>query len=286
VLQLNFADQLVKEIKSKNSRVCVGLDPVFEVLPSQYRTSQNKGNAVFDFNKRIIDEVKGDCVCVKPNLAFYLALGEGGWGALKKTVDCAKSEGLLVILDAKANDIGNTAQAYADAFFDDLNADAVTINPLLGSDSLIPFLKDCGRDKGLFVLVKTSNDSSKEFQDLKISERKTFSEAVAEKIVEWEEYGLGENGYSSIGAVVGATFPEEAKKLRRTMKKQFFLVPGYGAQGADAKSIKNFFNEKGLGAVVNSSRGIIYASSGKDFAQAAGNAAKKMKDEINDFLGV
>ncbi|MEM4255008.1 MAG: orotidine-5'-phosphate decarboxylase [Candidatus Norongarragalinales archaeon] len=283
---MNFADQLIKTVEKKNSRVCVGLDPVFEVLPSQFRSFPDKGKAVFEFNKRIIHEVKGHCVCVKPNLAFYLALGEGGWTALKKTVDCAKSEGLLVVLDAKANDIGNTAQAYADAFFDGLNADAVTINPFLGSDALLPFLKDCGRDKGVFVLVKTSNDSSSEFQGLKVSERKTLSEEIARKVVEWEEYGLGSEGYSSIGAVVGATFPEQAKKLRRIMKKQFFLVPGYGAQGASAKSVKNFFDDEGLGAIVNSSRGIIYASGGSDFAEAADKAAEKMKNEINEALGV
>ncbi|MFH1056796.1 MAG: orotidine-5'-phosphate decarboxylase [Candidatus Micrarchaeota archaeon] len=283
---MNFADQLVKEISRKNTRVCVGLDSDFSKLPKEYAGWADKAEAVFDFNKNIIEAVKDDCAIVKPNLAFYLALGDDGWKALKKTVDCAKSEGLLTILDCKANDIGNTAEAYAKAFFEDLEADAITANPLLGSDALTPFFKQCSRGKGIFVLVKTSNPSSKEFQDLKTSERSTVSGEIAKKIVEWEEQGLGEKGYSSIGAVVGATFPEEARKLRREMKKQFFLVPGYGTQGADSESIKNFFNENGLGAVVNSSRGIIFASGGKDFAEKAGEATRKMKGEINKALGV
>ena len=283
---MNFADQLVKAIEKKDSRVCVGLDPDFEKLPREYSSASDRAEAAFSFNKRIIDAVKDDCACVKANLGFYLALGDGGFAALRKTIACAKGEGLLTVVDCKANDIGNTAEAYAKSFFGFLNADAITINPLLGSDSVMPFLDYCGRDRGVFVLVKTSNASSKDFQDLKITPRKNLSEEIASKIVEWEEYGLGSEGYSSVGAVVGATFPEEAKKLRRAMKKQFFLVPGYGAQGADAKSLKGFFDDEGLGAIVNSSRGIIYASDGKDFAQAAGSAAKKMKDEINAVLGL
>jgi len=283
---MNFADQLVKAIEKKDSRVCVGLDPVFEKLPLEYAGASDRAEAVFSFSKRIIDAVKGDCACVKANLGFYLALGDGGFATLRKTIACAKGEGLLTIVDCKANDIGNTAEAYAKSFFGFLNADAITINPLLGSDSVMPFLDYCSRDRGVFVLVKTSNASSKDFQDLKTSPRKTLSEEIASKIVEWAEYGLGSEGYSSVGAVVGATFPEEAKKLRRAMKKQFFLVPGYGAQGADAKSLKSFFDDEGLGAIVSASRSVLYASGGKDFAEAAGKAAEKMKDEINSALGV
>lgn len=286
---MNFADQLVKEITRKNSRVCVGLDPVFSKLPKEYSgagAGANPAQAAFDFNKRIIDSVKDHAVIVKPNLAFYLALGEGGWTALKKTIACAKSEGLLVIVDCKANDIGNTAEAYAKAFFEALNADAVTINPLLGSDSLMPFLKYCGEDRGVFVLAKTSNPSSKEFQGLKVGARSALSDEIAGKIAEWEGYGLGENGYSSVGAVVGATFPAEAERLRKKMRKQFFLVPGYGAQGGGAGEVKNCFNSDGLGAVVSSSRAVLYASSGKDFAEAAAREAEKMKKDINGIAGV
>jgi len=230
--------------------------------------------------------VKEHAVVVKPNLAFYLALGDDGWKTLRKTIALAKSEGLLTILDCKANDIGNTAEAYARAFFEDLEVDAITANPLLGGDSLVPFFKYCARDKGVFILARTSNQSSNEIQGLKTSARENVSGEIARKIKEWGEYGLGEEGYSSVGAVVGATFPEEARRLRRILKKQFFLVPGYGAQGADAKRVKNFFNEDGLGAVVNSTRAIIFSSGGKDFAQAAGRAAEKMKNEVNNALGV
>ena len=283
---MNFADQLVKEIETKDSRVCVGLDSDFAKLPKEYSDWADKAEAVFDFNKNIIDSVKEDCVIVKPNLAFYLSLGDDGWKALKKTIGHAKTEGLLTIVDCKANDIGNTAEAYAKAFFDDLEADAITVNPLLGTDSVMPFLKYCAKDKGIFVLARTSNASANELQDLKAGERENVSAEIAKKIAGWGEYGLGEKGYSSVGAVVGATFPEEAKKLRRIMPKQFFLVPGYGAQGADAKAISSFFNKNGLGAIVNSSRGIIFASGGKDFAEKAGSEAAKMRKEINKAIGV
>ena len=284
---MNFSDQLVKAIENKGTRVCVGLDSEHTKLPKEYAGWDNHAEAVFDFNKRIIDAVKDDCAIVKPNLAFYLTLGDEGWATLKKTLNYAKSEGLLTIADCKANDIGNTSEAYARAFFEDLDADAVTLNPLLGSDSLMPFFNYAAKGKGFFVLVKTSNPSSKEFQDLQTGEKKrTLSDAMAHKVAEWQSYGLGDRGYSSVGAVVGATFPEEAKHLRGIMKKQFLLVPGYGAQGADAKSIKNFFNDNGLGAIVNSSRGIIFASGGKDFAEKAHDAAEKMKREINAALGV
>ncbi len=288
---MNFADQLVKQIERKNSRVCVGLDPAPEKLPAEYGRAKTASAAqtaqsVFDFNKRIIESVKEHCVVVKPNLAFYLALGDAGWGVLKKTVACAKSEGLLAVVDCKANDIGNTAEAYARAFYGDLNADAITLNPLLGSDSLEPFFKYCGEDRGVFVLAKTSNPSSAEFQDLKTNGKENLSDRIASKIAAWEEYGLGEEGYSSVGAVVGAASPAEAARLRKKMKKQFFLVPGYGAQGGSAAQVKNCFNPDGLGAVVSSSRGVIYASNGKDFAEAASEAAEKMKLEINSAIGL
>src|SRR3989338_2994330 len=205
---MNFADQLVKEIERKNSGVCVGLDSDFAKLPKEYADWADKSKAVFVFNKRIIEAVKDDCVIVKPNAAFYLSLGDDGWKTLKQTISFAKSQGLLTIADFKANDIGNTAEAYARAFFEDLGADAVTLNPLLGTDSLMPFLKYCANDNGVFILCRTSNPSSAEFQELKVGEKgKNLSDVVARKIVEWEEYGSGEGNYSSVGAVVGATFP-------------------------------------------------------------------------------
>ncbi|HLD62534.1 MAG TPA: orotidine-5'-phosphate decarboxylase [Candidatus Norongarragalinales archaeon] len=283
---MNFADQLVKEIERKDSRVCVGLDPVFEKLPKQYSGADDPAEAAFDFNRKVIDAVKDYCVIVKPSLPFHLALGEGGWVCFGKTIRYAKSKGLLTIADAKANDLGNTAAAYANAFYSDVGADAITANVFMGSDSLKPFFDYCAKDKGIFVLVKTSNPSSSEFQDLKAENGKHFYEVFAKAVANWGERFVGSEGFSSVGAVVGATFPEQAKKIRRELKNCFFLVPGYGAQGGDANGVKNCFNEEGLGAIVSASRSVLYASGGKDFAQAAGSAAKKMQDEINAVLGL
>lgn len=283
---MNFADQLVKEIAGKDSRVCVGLDPVFEKLPKEYAGAGDPAEATFDFNKRIIDSVKDHCVIVKPNMGFYLALGENGWSVLKKTVSYAKNQGLLTLVDGKVGDIGNTSQAYSYALYQHLECDAATVNPFHGSDSVKPFLDYCGKGKGVFMLCKTSNPSSVEFQGLKTSGGKNLSDEIAEKIVEWAESGLGESGYSSVGAVVGANSPSEAAKLRNAMKKQFFLVPGYGAQGGDAQSVRNCFNKDGLGAIVNASRSVLYASSGKDFADAAAKEARKMKNEINSAVSL
>lgn len=282
---MNFADQLVKAIEKKDSRVCVGLDPVFEKLPVHLRTLE-PSEAAFDFNRKVIDAVKDYCVIVKPSLPFHLALGEGGWDCLGKTIRYAKSKGLLTIADAKANDLGNTAAAYAKAFYSDVGADAITANAFMGSDSLKPFFDYCEKDKGIFVLVKTSNPSSSEFQDLTAENGKHFYEIMAGNVSGWGKSCVGRAGFSSVGAVVGATFPEQAKKIRRELKNCFFLVPGYGAQGGDAQSIKNCFNDEGLGAIVSASRSVLYASGGKDFAEAAGKAAEKMKDEINSALGV
>ncbi len=283
---MNFADQLVQEIERKGSRICVGLDPVFEKLPKEYAGAGDPAEAALDFNKRVIDSVKDHCVIVKPNLGFFLALGEGGWSSLKKTISYAKNKGLLTLVDGKVGDIGNTSQAYSYALYQHLACDATTVNPFHGSDSVKPFLDYCAKDNGLFLLCKTSNPSSVEFQALKTGGKKNLSDEIAAKITEWGETCVGERGYSSVGAVVGATSPEEASKLRNEMKKQFFLVPGYGAQGGDAQSVRNCFNKGGLGAIVSASRSVLYASSGKDFAEAAAREAEKMKDGINSSIGV
>jgi len=281
---MNFADQLVEQIKKKNSVVCVGLDPVFEKLPSQLQ-EMPEHDAFFEFNKQIIDATAEHAVIVKPQLAFYEALGSKGIEAFEKTVAYAKSKNLLVLADAKRNDIGSTAQAYAQAFFQTFEVDALTVNAYLGLDGIKPFLEHCIKDKGIFILVKTSNPSSVDFQDLKSENGKPFYERMAENVAKWGGVCIGESGYSSVGAVVGATFPEQAHHLRRILKNSFFLVPGFGAQGGTAQSVKPCFNEDGLGAIVNSSREVIYAFAKQkrdaDFANAAGEAAEKMKDEIN-----
>ena len=283
---MNFADQLSKEILSKNSRVCVGLDPVFEKLPAQFKNVE-PSKAFFEFNKAIIDEIAPHAVVVKPQLAFYEVLGAKGIEAFEKTVHYAKSKGLLVLADGKRNDIGSTAEAYAKAFFGTFGVDALTVNGYLGYDGIKPFLDYCKKDKGIFVLVKTSNPSSGEFQDLKAEGGKHFYEIMAHSVSKWGVEAMGDE-YSSVGAVVGATFPEQAKKLRREMKHAFFLVPGFGAQGGTAQDVKNCFDENGSGAIVNSSREIIYAfakdKSDSKFAESAGKAAEKMKDEINAVL--
>lgn len=270
---MNFSDKLIKEIERKDSRLSVGLDPVYEKIPESIRsefTSDEEGraNAVFEFCKQVINATTEHAVCFKPNSAFFEQYGWRGFKTLEFVCKHA-SKKAVVILDAKRGDIGNTSEAYAKACFS--LADAVTINPLLGSDSIAPFIEYCKKDKGVFILAKTSNPSSTEFQD------ENWLKKVSAKIVEWGIESVGENSYSNVGAVVGATAPTEAEKLRKLMPKSFFLVPGFGAQGGSAQAVANCFNKDGLGAVVNSSREIIYAG---DWTKKA----EETKEKINSIL--
>lgn len=312
------ADKLLEEIDRKQNPCVVGLDPVIEKIPDSLikgDSFREIADAFTRFNKGIIDSIADLIPAVKPQIAFYEKYGSEGFRSFEETVDYAMSKGLLVIEDGKRNDISSTAQAYADGHLGkvtsgsvkvpSLDVDLLTVNPYLGSDGLTPFVDVCRRyDKGIFILVKTSNPSSAEFQDriVKIndSEVKEFLKAGLDvKNNETEMYNLvalqvnryaqqlkGRRGYSPIGAVVGATFPRQAKELRKIMPDSIFLVPGYGAQGGTAKDLTNCFNDDGYGAVINSSRGIIYAyeKTGQDFKKAARDAARAMIMDIKSAM--
>ena len=313
-------DRLISGIRRTQAPICVGLDPQLSFIPEAVkeaayaefgRTPEGAAEAVFRFNKAIVDATADLIPSVKPQVAMYEQFGIPGLAAFLKTVEYCREKGLEVIGDVKRGDIGSTSGAYAaahlgtvaveDQVFAPFDEDFCTVNPYLGTDGVLPFMKTCASDgKGIFVLVKTSNPSSGEFQDRLVLGREEGSDAstarplyelVGEKVAEWaaSEGMAGESGYSAVGAVVGATYPEMGKTLRAIMPKSFILVPGYGAQGGTGKDLALFFNEDGLGAVVNSSRGIIaawqkapYAERfGADgFADAARAAVEDMKADI------
>lgn len=299
---------LVESIKKLNNPSVAGLDARLEYVPEHVRAKHftdgvdllsAAANAIFEFNCELIDALCDIVPAVKPQSAYYELLGPAGSIMLKKTIDYAKSRGMYVILDGKRNDIGATAEAYADAYLgktmvngvacEVYGADCLTVNAYLGTDGINPFLKRCGENKkGIFVLVKTSNPSSGEFQDRLMGDRK-LCEEMAKRVGEWGSDLVTECGYSEVGAVVGATYPKELKELRAYMPKNYFLVPGYGAQGGKASDVANAFNDDGLGAIVNSSRGIMCAwkktdGIGKNYAQDARNEAIRMRDEIVSFI--
>lgn len=293
---MNFADILIDKIK-ETSPICVGLDPRFDQIPEHIREdAPTPGAAFFEFNKGIIDAVHDLVPIVKPQIAFYEMLGLDGLAALVRTIDYAKEKGLLVLLDAKRNDIGSTAEAYAYAYLDeegDFSADALTVTPYLGADGIKPFTDMCLKNgKGIFTLVKTSNPSSGDIQDRKVDETgQSIYELMGQLVDSWGADLIGDSGYSSVGAVVGATYPDEAKKLRKLMPTAIFLVPGYGAQGGGAADVKDCFNEDGLGAIINSSRGIIFAYekdknySPEKYGEAARAAVQLMKADLESVLG-
>ena len=269
--------KLIEKIEKTNAPIVVGLDPMLDYIPAFLKdaafeehgqTLEGAAEAVWMFNKRIIDAVYDLVPAVKPQIAMYEQFGIPGLTAFARTVDYCRGKGLLVIGDVKRGDIGSTSAAYAeghlggvkvgDRFCRAFDEDFATVNPYLGSDGINPFLKVCQReDKGIFVLVKTSNPSSGEFQDRLIDGRPLY-ELVGEKVREWGESCM-DGAYSNVGAVVGATYPEMGRVLRGIMPRTYILVPGYGAQGGSGKDLAPFFNKDGLGAIVNSSRGIIAA---------------------------
>jgi len=309
----NFADRLLAVIDVKQSYVVVGLDPRPEAIPHRLRhkhqprpgrTLQAVADAYVEFNQAIVDAVAPHVVAVKPQLAFYEQLGHAGIRAFEETVAYARSKGLLVIADAKRGDIGSTATAYAGAYLGRVavwdaapqvvfDVDAITINPYLGYDGIEPFVRQAATQcKGVFVLVRTSNPSAGDLQDLETVEGKVY-EVVGRLVNRWGEGTEGSRGYHAVGAVVGATYPEEARALRRIMPACFFLVPGYGAQGATAEDVLSCFNPDGYGAIINAARSIIFAYQApywrerfpeEAFAKAAGAAAELMKQEINQAL--
>lgn len=304
-----FINYLIKSIKEKKSPVVVGLDPRLELIPNIVKDKYYKkygksfkaaGEAILEFNKVIIDNIYDIVPAVKPQIAFYEQYGIDGLDAYIKTCKYASSKGLLIIGDVKRGDIGSTSKAYSNAYIgktgiegeklEAFPADAVTVNPYLGDDCLKEFIEDVESfNKGIFVLVKTSNPSSSQIQDL-VSGGKKIYEIVALMVDGWSSKYVGEYGYSSIGAVVGATYPEETKTLRRLMPNSYFLVPGYGAQGGTAEDVVNSFNDDGLGAIVNSSRAILYAYRNKkdelvkNYGIAAREEAIKMREAINKVL--
>ncbi|MFH1670291.1 MAG: orotidine-5'-phosphate decarboxylase [Patescibacteria group bacterium] len=280
---MHFADALTTESKNKAS-ICVGLDPNVEKLPEGI-SKDAKG--VLEFCKGIIDSVSKVAPAVKPQLAYFEALGWEGMKVFWEVCEYAKSKDLLVIADGKRNDIGSTCEAYAEAYLGEGKPiDALTVSPYLGSNGIKPFIEKCVKnDKGIFVLVKTSNPSSGELQDLPTGDE-AIHEHMAQLVEGWGSEHLGpETSFSCVGAVVGATYPEELKYLRTLMPHCPFLIPGYGAQGGGAEDIKSGFLPDGTGAIVNSSRGIIFASDGKDWKEAAGKAALEMGEDVNKVLG-
>ncbi|HVW66481.1 MAG TPA: orotidine-5'-phosphate decarboxylase [Candidatus Peribacteraceae bacterium] len=280
---MHFADALTAAAKAK-SPVCVGLDPQIGKLPDGVARD---AAGVLQFNKGIIDAVKDVACAIKPQLAYYEVLGWEGMKTFWETCDYAKQQGLFVIADGKRNDIGTTCDAYADAYlFKDSPVDALTVTPYLGSDGVLPFVERCSKnDKGIFVLVKTSNASSGEVQDLPVGDE-ALHEHVAQLVESWGMHHIGpETNLSFVGAVVGATYPEEMTYLRTLMPHIPFLIPGYGAQGGTAADVARGFLPDGTGAIVNAARSIIFASSGKDWQDAARKAAVEMMEEVGRVVG-
>ena len=306
-------NKLVQNIKKTGAPIVVGLDPMLNYIPEHVQkkafaeygeTLEGAAEAIWQFNKEIVDKTYDLIPAVKPQIAMYEQFGIPGLMAFKKTCDYCKEKGLVVIGDIKRGDIGSTSAAYAvghvgrvkvgNNVYVPFDEDFVTVNPYLGSDGVNPFIKVCKEEnKGMFILVKTSNPSSGEFQDQLINGRPLY-ELVGEKVAEWGAQHMGDE-YSYVGAVVGATYPEMGKVLRKVMPKSYILVPGYGAQGGQGKDLVHFFNKDGLGAIVNSSRGIIaaykqdkYKEMGiteENFADASRQAVIDMVDDIAGALG-
>ena len=302
--------QLIEKIQKTKAPVCVGLDPMLSYVPEHVKekafaekdeTLEGAAEAIWQFNKEIVDHTWDLIPSVKPQIAMYEQFGLPGLAVYKKTVDYCQEKGLVVIGDAKRGDIGSTSAAYATAHigkvqvgenvFQGFGTDFLTVNPYFGTDGVKPFVEACNaNDKGIFILVKTSNPSSGEFQDRLIDGRPLY-EWVAEKVVEWGSSSM-DGDYSNVGAVVGATYPEMSRILRGLMPHTYFLVPGYGAQGGTAEDLKPCFNEDGLGAIVNSSRGIIaayrqekYAKFGPEhFGEASRQAVLDMAADISRVL--
>jgi orotidine-5'-phosphate decarboxylase len=291
---VSFADRLIQQIRAKDSRCIVGLDPRVDQMPAFVRGNGTYA-AITAFHELVIDAVADLVPAVKPQLAFFEQYGVAGMQAFENTVLAAKKRGLLVIADGKRNDISSTAEAYANAYLGEgeFDCDALTVTPYLGRDSLEPFVKACEKHgKGLFVILKTSNPGSKDFEDQPLeSTGRPLYEKIAGVIQELGDGLVGDSGYSSIGAVIGATFPEEGRRLRALMPKALILVPGYGAQGGSAQAAAECFNNDGLGAVVNSSRGITYAFGDSDisrdaFVRSVRENTQRMIEDVNSAVSL
>jgi orotidine-5'-phosphate decarboxylase len=277
-----FADRLVGAVERKRSQLCVGLDPRVDLFPVELR-GEPPAAAAERFCRGIIDAVAPYAVAVKPQLAFFEALGAPGLRAFEEVCAYARNAGLLVIADGKRADIGSTARAYADAYLESGTADALTVSPYLGRDSVEPFLAACRRQgAGIFVLVKTSTSGSADVQDLVLSDGRTVWMQVAELIDDWGEELVGRTGLSSVGAVVGATFPREVGEARRLMPRSILLLPGVGEQGASPADVARAFTSGPASALVAASRSVIYAyrAGTDDWRAAAGAEAARLRSEV------
>jgi orotidine-5'-phosphate decarboxylase len=293
-------DRLIRAVRELENPTALGLDTRLEYLPEDFMRLHFDGNddlsavmAIYAFNAALMDALRDIVPCVKIQTAYYEMLGPGGMTCLKKTLREARRLGYFVIVDAKRSDIGSTAEAYSAAYIGkdaQFAADFVTVNPFLGYDGVEPFIVDCkNTERGIFVLVKTSNPSSGEFQDLALADGRHLYEHIADKVSEWGKPLIGEEGYSSVGAVVGATYPKQGAELRKKMPHTFFLLPGYGAQGASAADLTDCFDESGSGAIVAASRSIICAYKkrpeyGSNFVDAARDEANRMKADLREVL--
>ncbi len=302
-------DKLINKIKETNNPTVIGLDPRYEMLPDcikeKYGTSlEEVAKAIVEYNKALIDATYDIIPAVKPQIAFYEMYGIPGMQAFKETCNYAKQKGMIVIADIKRGDIGSTATGYSNAFLGKTpigekeesiyDVDFVTVNGYMGTDCVKPFIEDCKKyNKGIFVLVKTSNPSSGELQDLKLENGKEVYTQVSELVEKWGKELIGENEYSSVAAVVGATYPEQLSQIRKIAPHTFFLIPGYGAQGGKVEDIALGFDENGLGGIVNASRSLMCAYKSdrwkeefkeEDYAKATRAEAIRMRDELNKVL--
>ncbi len=304
-------DRLIEKIIEMKNPTVVGLDPKLEYVPEYLQrryldedgwTLRAAAKAIFAFNQAIIDEIHDVVPAIKPQAAYYEMYGHYGIKALEKTIRYAKLNGMFVITDGKRNDIGATMEAYTNAHLgtvkvrdnevEPFGADALTVNGYLGTDGIDPLIKVCKeRDKGIYVLVKTSNPSSGEIQDMKLADGTPIYALMGDMCEKWGADTIGKYGYSSVGAVVGATYPEQLTELRKRLPHTMFLVPGYGAQGGGAEGLKGGFDENGLGAIVNSSRAVMcaYKKEGcdeRDFAKAARREVIRMRDDIVQYINL
>ena len=304
---MNAIDRLITRIKEMNNPTVMGLDPRYDMIPEVVRnkydnTLEGISKAILEYNKELIDNTCDIIPAVKPQLAFYEMFGIEGIKTFKETCKYARQKGMIVIADAKRGDIGSTAKGYSNAYLGNTpvgqdsktafdNIDFITLNPYLGTDSIKPFVEDCIKyEKGIFVLVKTSNPSSGELQDLKLENGQTVYEHVAGLVEKWGQDLRGEYGYSSVAAVVGATYPEQLKEIRDKAPHTFFLIPGYGAQGGKAEDIALGFDANGLGGIINASRSLMCAYksdewkdkfSEEEYGKATRQEAIRMREELN-----
>ena len=303
-------DRLIGKIIETGNPTVVGLDPKLDYVPEFVRKKafaengtdlRGAAHAIWRFNRAIIDEICDIVPAIKPQSAYYEMYGWHGVKALYKTIDYAKKKGMFVIVDGKRNDIGATMEAYSAAYlgstavegqeFEGFGADALTVNGYLGTDGISPLTELCKKnDKGIFVLVKTSNKSSGELQDRVLDDGKTIYETMGDMCEKWGADTVGKYGYSAVGAVVGATYPEQLAEMREKLPHTFFLVPGYGVQGGGAEGVAKGFDKDGLGAIVNSSRAVMCAYQkeencpAEDFAGAARRECIRMRDDITSFV--